>query len=124
MPQWQARCRFEAFACRIDAWLRLDGIEALGRVVPKQGFIGRHNAHPLVLGRLGGPFHWRAFCDRGSLGTASARAGASFASSTMNRAGCLVTPARRPAASPEPKYISPRSGPLMAEPTSCAIMSR
>ena len=42
----------------------------------------------------------------------------------LNTAAALVVPAMAPAASPVPKKISPRWGPLIAEPTSWAIISR
>src|ERR1700733_4824133 len=44
--------------------------------------------------------------------------------STTNSAGWRIAPARAPAASPLPKKRSARAAPTIAEPVSCAIMSR
>src|SRR4029077_8168415 len=41
-----------------------------------------------------------------------------------NLASGRADPASAPATSPEPKKMSPRSGPAIAEPTSCAIINR
>src|SRR5580704_15778684 len=44
--------------------------------------------------------------------------------STTTSPACRISPARAPASSPEPKKISARAGPVMAEPVSCAIIRR
>src|SRR5690606_18295948 len=45
-------------------------------------------------------------------------------SSAKKRAGWRTTPAISPAALPEPAKRSPRAGPTMADPVSCAIINR
>ena len=81
--------------------LALTGVEAARRVLPEPGLV-RGDAAAATAGLPAGPAHGRAFSGA-ALPDASARAGVSFGSSTMNLPACLVTPARRPAASPEPK---------------------
>ena len=47
-----------------------------------------------------------------------------FDSAQAAQAALRTTPAISPAASPEPANRSPRAGPVMAEPVSCAIIRR
>src|SRR5581483_10640738 len=105
------------------AGLGLDALEGAGGMLPELGLVGGDGAMASA-GLLAASAHGRALSRPGSASGASARAGASLGSSTMNLPACFVTPASRPAASPDPKKMSPRSGPLMAEPTSCATISR
>src|SRR5690606_705300 len=48
----------------------------------------------------------------------------SLGRSTTKRAGDAILPASSPASSPEPKKMSPRAGPTIAEPVSWATISR
>src|SRR5262245_40328339 len=104
-----------------DARLGLYLVEGVREPLPQLGFVGGHLATALAGPAAAAMRHSCAFCAPAA-GAAAVAAGGPLGTNTKKRPGFCVLPASLAASSPEPKKISPRSAPRMAEPTSCPTM--